>query len=166
MSLALALALPLTVSGGAPFPHRSLVVFLVYAAVLLTLVPAGFTLGPVIDRLGLAQGAALRRQLAEAHASVLHAALEQIEAMVGDEAVEEEVAERLRALYVARLERLTSRLQGHHTDSEHDEHGRVRRSILAAERRRLAELTDRHAYPTNVLREITHQLDLEESRRR
>ncbi len=56
VSLALALAIPLTIASGGHFPHRSTVVFLAYAGVLLTLVPAGLTLGPLLDRLGLGQG--------------------------------------------------------------------------------------------------------------
>lgn len=66
VSLALALGLPLTIPAGAPFPDRSQVIFLVYAGVLITLVPAGFSLGPLINRLGLAQGAEYRRRLVEA----------------------------------------------------------------------------------------------------
>jgi CPA1 family monovalent cation:H+ antiporter len=167
VSLALALAIPLTIPGGGHFPHRSTVVFLAYAAVLLTLVPAGLTLGPLIDRLGLGQGAVHRRQLAEAHASVLHAALQEIEALAGDARMGEEDAERLRKVYEARLERLTSRLRDDRAEpARADEQARARASIIAAQRRRLAELRAQRSYPAPVLREVGHQLDLEEARRR
>jgi CPA1 family monovalent cation:H+ antiporter len=167
VSLALALAIPLTIAGGGRFPHRSTVVFLTYAAVLLTLVPAALTLGPLIDRLGLGQGAVRQRQLAEAHAAVLHAALEEIEALSGEARVGEEHAERLRALYESRLERVTSQLRDNDAKpTGADEQAHARASIIAAQRRRLAELRARHAYPASVLRELGHQLDLDEARRR
>ena len=167
VSLALALAIPLTVAGGGHFPQRSTVVFFAYAAVLLTLVPAGLTLGPLIDRLGLGQGAVRQRQLAEAHASVLHAALEEIEALAGDARLGEEDAQRLRASYESRLEQLSSHLRGKGTEADRaDEHAKARASIIGAERRRLAELRAEHAYPAEVLRELDHQLDLEEARGR
>ncbi|MGN6871696.1 MAG: Na+/H+ antiporter [Solirubrobacteraceae bacterium] len=167
VSLALALAIPLTVPGGSHFPHRSTVIFLAYAAVLLTLVPAGLTLGPLINRLGLGQGAVRRRQLAEAQASVLHAALEELEALASDARMGEAEAERLRALYESRLERVTSRVRADDTEPMlADEQVRVRASIIAAERRQLAQLRTQHAYPAAVLREVGHQLDLDEARGR
>jgi NhaP-type Na+/H+ or K+/H+ antiporter len=167
VSLALALAIPLTVPNGAAFPHRPLVVFLVYAAVLITLVPAGFTLGPLIDRLGLGQGAAHRHRVDEARARVLHAALEEIEALAGDARVDEDTAERMRTLYEGRLERLSERLQSDGASTTAiDAHATVRHTIITAERRRIAELRGEHAYPASVLRELAHELDLEESRLR
>ncbi len=50
VSLAAALAIPLTVSGGAPFPHRPLILFLTFAVILATLVAQGLTL-PLLIRL-------------------------------------------------------------------------------------------------------------------
>lgn len=61
---------------GDPFPYRAAVVFFAYVMVLLTLVPPGLTLGPLIGRLGLRRGAARRRSLAEARSRLLHAALQ------------------------------------------------------------------------------------------
>jgi monovalent cation/hydrogen antiporter len=167
VSLALALAIPLTVTGGGHFPHRSTVVFLAYAVVLLTLVPAGLTLGPLIDRLGLQQGTERQRQLAEARARVMHAALEEIEALASEAQLAEADTERLRALYESRLNRLGPRPDNESTDSAGaDELARARTRIIAAERRRLSGLAAEHAYPSAVLREIGHQLDLEEARGR
>jgi CPA1 family monovalent cation:H+ antiporter len=41
LSLAAALAIPLTVQGGAPFPGRDLILFLTFCDILLTLVLQG-----------------------------------------------------------------------------------------------------------------------------
>jgi CPA1 family monovalent cation:H+ antiporter len=169
VSLAIALAIPLTIRGGEEFPHRAVVIFLAYAGVLLTLVPAGFTLGPLIDRLGLGQGPGRRRRLAEARSSVLRAALEELERLADDGVVATDAAGRLRAVYEARLDRIASRLEhdgGSPGDPGPDAVRRAQRAIIGAQRRRLGELERDHRFPADLLREIHHDLDLEESRLR
>src|SRR5579864_6916359 len=53
VSLAAALAVPLTVGTGAPFPHRPLILFLTFAVILATLVGQGLTLPFLIRGLHL-----------------------------------------------------------------------------------------------------------------
>jgi CPA1 family monovalent cation:H+ antiporter len=53
VSLAAALALPLTVHSGRPFPDRDLIIFLTFAVILATLVIQGLTLPSLIGRLGV-----------------------------------------------------------------------------------------------------------------
>src|SRR5207302_6654328 len=55
LSLAAALALPLTLTGGGLFPQRDLVIFFTFGVILVTLVGQGLSLGPIIRLLGLAQ---------------------------------------------------------------------------------------------------------------
>ena len=55
VSLAAALALPLTAAGHA-FPDRANVIFIAYIAIAATLVIPGLTLSPLIRRLGLGRG--------------------------------------------------------------------------------------------------------------
>ena len=50
VSLATALALPLTLDDGTPFPHRSLILFLAFAVIFVTLVVQGLSL-PILIRL-------------------------------------------------------------------------------------------------------------------
>jgi CPA1 family monovalent cation:H+ antiporter len=50
VSLATALALPLTLESGAAFPHRSLILFLAFAVIFVTLVVQGLSL-PILIRL-------------------------------------------------------------------------------------------------------------------
>jgi CPA1 family monovalent cation:H+ antiporter len=49
VSLAAALAIPLSAAGGAPFPHRTLLIFLTFGVILVTLVGQGITL-PLVQR--------------------------------------------------------------------------------------------------------------------
>ena len=166
VTLALALAIPLQVDGHA-FPQRSLVILLAYAGVLVTLVAPGLTLGPLIRRLGLEQGAAQRRQLAEAQASVLHAALEEVQALASDDRISETAAERLAGSYQARLDRLEPQRDGSgdRAPPAHQIRDAVR-DVIAAQRRRLSELRRENRYPVELLREIERDLDLDEARLR
>ncbi|MFZ1688855.1 MAG: Na+/H+ antiporter [Flavobacteriales bacterium] len=53
VSLAAALAIPVTLSNGTVFPHRSLILFITFVVILLTLVVQGLTLPVLIRRSGL-----------------------------------------------------------------------------------------------------------------
>jgi monovalent cation/hydrogen antiporter len=164
LSLALALALPLMAAGHA-FPHRSTVVFLTYGVVLVTLVAPGLTLGPLVRRLGLERGRELQRQRTEARASVTHAALARIEQLAADDDVPEDAAERLRTVYETRLGRLTGALED--DPDERDDARRVRglrRAAIEAQREALEQLRARHEFPEEVLRDIEHDLDVDEAR--
>lgn len=50
VSLAAALAIPLTTEAGLPFPHRNLIIFITFIAILLTLLVQGLTLPFIINR--------------------------------------------------------------------------------------------------------------------
>jgi CPA1 family monovalent cation:H+ antiporter len=140
VSLALLLAVPSTIGGGRAFPHRAELVFVGYVVVVVMLVGPGLTVGALAQRLGLLQGQGAERQEARARAGVLHAALARIESLA--ESLPEETADRLRAIYQARLNRVTARLDA------------------------LARLSQERAFPTHTLRDIGRELDLEELRTR
>lgn len=53
VSLAAALAIPVSLADGSAFPHRSLILFITFVVILLTLVVQGLTLPYVIRRSGL-----------------------------------------------------------------------------------------------------------------
>ena len=164
LSLALALALPVTVAGRA-FPHRATVVFLTYGVVLVTLVLPGLTLRPIVQRLGIERVRERQRQRAEARASVTHAALARIEQLAADDAVQEDAVERLRSVYEARLRRLTGVIE-QDPDEHHEARRarRLRREAIAAQRDELEQLRAKHEFPEEVLREVEHELDVDEAR--
>ena len=163
LSLAAALAIPL-LAGGAPFPDRSLVIFLTYTTILLTLVPAALSLPALLRRLGLAQSEDRRREATEARLRLGHAALERLEALAGEEELPEGTANRLRDLHEARLRRLESALGGDRVDRQRSGGDqRARRELVNAQRRKLVELR-RGGLPADTAREIQRELDLEESR--
>ena len=54
VSLAAALAIPLTIESGAPFPHRDMILFATFGVIIITLVGQGLMLPTVIRWLGVA----------------------------------------------------------------------------------------------------------------
>lgn len=58
VSLAAALAIPVTLDNGADFPHRNLILFITFVVILLTLVVQGLTLPYFINRSGAFDGIA------------------------------------------------------------------------------------------------------------
>ena len=76
VSLAAALAIPLTTDAGEPFPGRSLILFLTFAVIFGTLVVQGLTLPAVIRLLRLEDdGEEEARDLAQARIRAAEAAL-------------------------------------------------------------------------------------------
>jgi CPA1 family monovalent cation:H+ antiporter len=53
VSLATALALPLVVRGGAPFPQRNVILFITFTVIFVTLILQGLTLPWLVRRLGV-----------------------------------------------------------------------------------------------------------------
>ena len=58
VSLAAALAIPLTTVTGSPFPARDLILFVTFAVIVITLIGQGLALPPVVRWLGLGRDAA------------------------------------------------------------------------------------------------------------
>jgi NhaP-type Na+/H+ or K+/H+ antiporter len=75
VSLAAALALPLSTDAGAPFPGRDLILFLTFSVILATLVGQGLTLPLLIRALGLEDDGGEAREDAKARIRAAEAAL-------------------------------------------------------------------------------------------
>jgi monovalent cation/hydrogen antiporter len=159
VSLAAALAIPLH-----GFPDRDLVIFLAYGVVLITLVVPGLTLAPLIERLGLGQSAARRRQEVEARLRLTHAALERLEEMAEHGETNGGV-DLLRQRYQARLDRLQDRLDaaGGHPDHGTDA-ARAQIDVLEHERDVLGEMRRERAFPAELLRSLEAEIDVDEAR--
>src|SRR5262249_58465666 len=79
VSLAAALALPLTTDAGAPFPHRDLVIFLTFCVILGTLVVQGLSLPALIRMMHLEPDQSEEDENAEARIRAAEAALARLE---------------------------------------------------------------------------------------
>ena len=75
LALAAAISLPDRLQNGAPFPQRSLIIFLTFCVILTTLVVQGLTMPALIRRLGLAGLGRSRREESWARRQMIEAAL-------------------------------------------------------------------------------------------
>jgi CPA1 family monovalent cation:H+ antiporter len=168
VSLAAALAIPLSVHG-APFPDRELVIFLAYVTVVITLLVPGATLAPLVRRLGLGEPEDRRRADSEARLRITHAALERLEALASRDGVPDRVVARLRDLYEVRLRALEARMHAEEQDERRVDVGeaaRLQAEMIEAERDVLRAMRRERAFPADLLREVERELDLDESRLR
>jgi CPA1 family monovalent cation:H+ antiporter len=160
VSLAAALAIPRQ-----DFPHRDLVIFVAYAVIVITLVVPGLTLAPLLRRLGLVETEDHRRADAEARLRITQAALERLEELADD--APDHVVQRMRDRYGSRVERLEARVEGDHDEEGRSDvavAGRLLGEMIDAEREVLKEMRSESAFPAELLKEIEHELDLDESR--
>jgi len=166
VSLAAALAIPLTVDGGGAFPDRDLVIFLTYAVIFATLVLQGLTLPAVVRALGLEEDGLDREEELHARVQTALRGRERIEELSGEEWVNADTAVRLRGLYEWRHRRFSAQAEG--DGAEYDERSaayqRLLREIIAAERQTLSSLRNEGRITDEVARRVERDLDLEESR--
>ena len=166
ISLAAALALPLTTNTGAPFPGRNLILFLTFCVILATFVVQGLSLPALIRALGLEDDGSQEREEIEGRIRVAEAALGRIEELAAEEWVREDTAERVRGLYNYRRNRFGARFDGDEDGIEERSvaYQRFMRELLRAQRRTLIELRAEGVIGDEAMHRIERDLDLEESR--
>jgi monovalent cation/hydrogen antiporter len=167
ISLAAALALPLTTAGGQPFPGRDLILFLTFCVILATLVVQGLSLPVLIRALGLEDDGSQEREEIQGRIEVANAAIARIEELVQEEWVREDTAERVRGLYNYRRSRFAARSDGVDEDGLEERsaaYQRLMRDLLRAQRTTLIRLRNEGRIGDEVMHRIEHDLDLEESR--
>jgi len=162
-SLVLALALPLVTASGAPFPGRDLIIFLTYAVILVTLLAQGFSLRPIVNKLGICDTGEMRR-LEEAHAreQASVAALKRLDELAAD--LDAELVAELRSRYGHRQRRYGARVRAERDGKEEglaDSRRRTMSKLLEAERKAVLMLRDKGMIGDHVLRQVQRDLDLE-----
>ncbi len=167
VSLAAALAIPLTTDSGAPFPERDLIIFLTFCVILGTLVFQGLTLPVVIRAFGIEADHLDEKEDAKARIKAADAALARLEELTGEEWVRDDTAERLRGLYGFRRDRFASRFD-RDDDGAIEERSlnyqRLRRELLEAERAEIVDLRRQGVISGDVERRLQRDLDLEDAR--
>ena len=137
VSLAAALALPLTLDNGTVFADRDLVIFLTVATILATLVVQGLTLPLLVRWLGVDGERPWSPDEAIARLAAAQAALDRLDEIESSEAarglVSEDAVERLRELYRARFERCMAAISGEDGSTNSGQGPRGRPQARAAE---------------------------------
>jgi CPA1 family monovalent cation:H+ antiporter len=166
ISLAAALALPLTTETGGPFPGRDLIIFLTFCVILATLVVQGLSLPALIRALGLEDDGTVEQEEIKGRIKVAKAALDRIEELADEDWVREDTIERMRGLYNYRRSRFGARFDGSGAEIEERSaaYQRLLRELLQAQRITLVSLRDEGKIGDEAMHRIEHDLDLEESR--
>jgi len=167
VSLAAALAIPLTTDGGSAFPQRDLIVFLTFCVILGTLVGQGLTLPVVIRVLGIEADHLDEKEHAKARIKAADAALARLEELTGEDWVGADTAERLRGLYGFRRNRFLSRFDENDDgaiETQSLNYQRLRRELFDAEREAIVDLRRRGVIDDEVERRLYRELDLEDAR--
>jgi CPA1 family monovalent cation:H+ antiporter len=169
VSLAAALAIPLTTADGTPFPERDWILVLAFSVVLVTLVGQGLTLPWVVKALGLAHAgrreqAAQRTEESQTRQEAIEAASQRLTMLAVDPAVPEDVVARLRAHQDDRLEetriRSTENEEQRKLIARADE---LERLLIEAERDLINDKYRQGALKDETRRRLERELDLREA---
>lgn len=165
-SLAVALAIPYAVVGGAPFPHRDLILFVTFGVIIITLVGQGSLLPHVVRALGLNRQAVQEREeeiKAELDARV--SALKQVERRLQKVIDERQLPEEVIALLRTRNESRSQILPDNLQDSLEQMRlsASVKKELIDAEREFIYQLLRDGKITDEARRRIEYELDLEEA---
>jgi CPA1 family monovalent cation:H+ antiporter len=167
VSLAAALALPLEVSPGRPFPERDLIVFLTFGVIFATLVVQGLTLPWLIRRLGIHRDDVEEREEVRARLEAAKAALARLDELAMEDWTRDDTVERLRGAYEFRRRRLKARVGKVEDDGYEDRslaYQRLVRELLEAQRRTIVRLRNQGVISNEIMHRVERDLDLEDSR--
>jgi monovalent cation/hydrogen antiporter len=166
VSLAAALAIPLTTAAGAPFPYRDLILYVTFGLIVVTLVGQGLLLPTIVRALGLTTHAADERERENkaetaARSQALTVAQNRLEKLAAERRVSAEVLAILRARHEYRLGRLPNvESEGPNIASTAID---IRSDLIAAEREFIYELLRNGQITDEARRRIERELDLEEA---
>ena len=167
VSLAAALAIPLRIDTGEPFPSRDLIIYLAFVVILATLVAQGLTLPLAIRVLGLEEDGVAAKEEVKARLHAAEAALGRLEELASEDWVRDDTAERMRGLYRFRQSRFSARFDDNDDGSierRSQDYQRLRRELLDAERRAVVELRRAGRINDEVMNRVQRDLDLEDAR--
>jgi CPA1 family monovalent cation:H+ antiporter len=160
VSLAAALALPVQIESGEPFPYRDLLIFLTFVVISVTLVVQGLTLTSLIRRLKLGSDPGAQEEHTRARIALGKAALAAIDATAANDRMPRDLVARVRAEFADRIGAATP----------HGEHsvftfGRdLRLAAVRAERQELIRIWRAGEISDEVLHHLEEELDYEEQR--
>jgi Na+/H+ antiporter len=167
VSLAAALAIPLSTDAGSRFPERDLVIFLTFAVIFATLVLQGLTLKPLIRALGIEDDGEEAHEEQKARMRAADAAIARVEELAGEDWVYDDSIDRARRFYAYRRDRFRARFDDDDDGGYEERSGqyqRLTRELLDAQRHELLRLRNEGRISDEVRRRVERDFDLEESR--
>ena len=161
VSLAAAMALPLQLANGTPFPYRSELILITFLVIFCTLVLQGLTLAPLVRALDFPSDGDAEHEELEARAQAARTALARLEELAGEPWAEPGALSALREQYQDRLRRAAGSESSLLADRAAK---RARFESLRAERLALDALRESEQISDEVLLALEAELDLEAAR--
>lgn len=169
VSMAAALAIPLTLDDGTPFPQRYLVIYLTFCVILSTLVLLGLTLPWVIKKMGI-QPHSMAAEEYEVRTKVVSETIAHIEENLS--LVQDELLHNIKSKYEVKYNRLQkTELPSNYfgkgqilTENIFNEFTQLQIDLINIERKTVDELHRQGKASEEILRKIERELDLEETR--
>ncbi|MES3004258.1 MAG: Na+/H+ antiporter [Pseudomonadota bacterium] len=161
VSLAAALALPLTMADGSPFPYRDLIIFVTFVVIVATLIGQGLTLTPIVRKLRVGSRLRGHEERRRVRAAMSAAALSAVDAALEAEGAPPGWADLLKAEIAARIASETSDPgeQAPRTELLN----RLRHAAIGAERRELIRLWRANEIGDEVMHHLMEMLDYEQA---
>jgi len=169
VSMAAALALPMTLKNGAIFPHRNLIVYITFCVILVTLVFLGFTLPWIIRKLKI-DPYSIAAEEYEVRTKVVSNTITHIEENLS--LLNDELLKNIKTKYEIKFNRLqkTDLPEGYFDDKTQtvanifNEYSKLQIDLIAVERKSLNQLHRTGEANEEIIRKIERELDLEETR--
>ena len=166
VSLAAALAIPLNVASGAPFPYRDFILFITFGVIIVTLVGQGLLLPSIVRWLGLVSVSADERQREKAaELTARFEALEVAQDRLHQLAVDSPILPETLAILRARHEYRVGGLPRNMADGVEalSIAAELRTELITAEREYIYALLRDGRITDEARRRIERELDLEEA---
>jgi CPA1 family monovalent cation:H+ antiporter len=167
VSLAAALAVPLTTRSGTPFPDRNLIVFVVSFVILTTVLVQGSTLPAVVRWAKIPEDEAHADELRLARCHGAQAALDALPVVAAELGVSDDLQNRLHAEFKQHAALVRAGGDGstrNDAEAKSDMIRQVRLGVLEHKRQAITELRDQRRIDDAVLLELQAGMDLEEAR--
>jgi Na+/H+ antiporter len=164
VTLAAALALPLTTNAGDPLPFRAEIILISFAVILSTLVLQGLSLAPLIRALRLQDDdRTMETEEMQAREQAAAVALARLEELAEQPWSPAEHVDRLRDHYTRRRERFSKNgaVDPECAAETVEAFRRLRHETLTAERRTIIAMRDNGTISDDVLHRLEHELDIE-----
>jgi Na+/H+ antiporter len=170
VSLASALAIPLTLANGKEFPQRDMILFLTFCVIFLTLVVQGLSLKLVIKLLKISPDMVKEREEENAvRKHIAMRAMEYIDKNILHSKIEEEAIHRLRSKYEMNLRSVSEKTANTSKSSTKanailSQYAIAQKEVLDFERSMLIQLHKEDKAESELMKKLEYELDMEESR--
>ena len=161
VSLAAALALPITLPDGSPFPYRDLIIFLTFFVIAVTLIGQGLSLPSLIRYLKVGSDWSIKAEQQQVRAAMSAAALTAIDEIIAAEGAPSAWADQLRAEITARISLAAP--DGIDATPRSELNDRLRRAAILAERKELIRLWRENIISDEVMHHLEEILDYQQA---